>query len=50
MGAPVRRLELGGSYVVVRNITTKAAWQCNTRDSGGAQRDTPGPLQVVYWF
>lgn len=48
--APVRRVEVGGSYAITRNVTVKAAWQRNTRDGGRVLRDALGALQVVYWF
>jgi hypothetical protein len=48
--APVRRLELGGSYSVIRNITIKGSWQRNDRDGGRVRRDNLLAAQVVYWF
>lgn len=48
--APVRRLELGASYSLTRNITAKASWQRNTRDGGRVRRDTLTAIQVLYWF
>lgn len=48
--APVRRLELGASYAVIRNVLVKASWQRNTRQGGRILRDTLGALQMVYWF
>jgi hypothetical protein len=48
--APVRRIELGVGYSIIRNITIKASVQRNTRDGGRILRDTLGAMQVVYWF
>jgi hypothetical protein len=48
--APVRRLEIGGGYSIIRNVMLKASVQRNTRQGGRVQRDTLGALQVVYWF
>jgi hypothetical protein len=48
--APVRRVELGGSYSIIRNITVKAAWQHNTRAGGRVRQDNLLATQIVYWF
>jgi hypothetical protein len=48
--APVRRIEAGASYSIIRNVTVKASLQRNTRDGGRLRRDTLGAVQVVYWF
>jgi len=48
--APVTRLELGGGYSIIRNVTIKGSWQRDWRDAGRVRRDSLGALQVVYWF
>ena len=48
--APVRRLELGVGYSVVRNVTLKTSWQRNQRDGGRVREDTLWAGQIVYWF
>jgi hypothetical protein len=48
--APVRRVEIGGGWSVLRNVLVKASWQRNVRSAGRTQRDTLGALQLVYWF
>jgi hypothetical protein len=48
--APLRRLEVGASYSIIRNVMLKASWQRNTRDGGRIERDQLGAMQVVYWF
>jgi hypothetical protein len=48
--AAVRRVELGTSYSIIRNVAIKAAWQRNYRDGGRVRRDTLLAAQVVYWF
>lgn len=48
--APVRRIEVGASYSIIRNVIVKASVQRNTRDGGRVRRDTLGAMQVVYWF
>jgi hypothetical protein len=48
--APVRRLEVGAGYSIVRNVMLKGALQRNARDGGRVRRATIGALQVVYWF
>ena len=48
--APVRRLEVGVSYAVVRNVTFKTSWQRNLRDGGRVRHDTLWAGQIVYWF
>lgn len=49
--APVTRLEVGGGYYVLRNVTAKVAYQHNWRDGGLLDREQ-GYLatQVSYWF
>jgi hypothetical protein len=48
--APVRRLELGVGYSVVRNVMLKTSWQRNLRDGGRIHHDTLWAGQIVYWF
>jgi hypothetical protein len=48
--AAVRRVEIGASYAVVRNVLVKGSWQRNLRDGGRVRTDTLGAMQVVYWF
>jgi hypothetical protein len=48
--APVRRLEIGGGYSVIRNVMLKASFQRHVRDGGRVRRHSIGALQVVYWF
>ena len=48
--APVRRIEAGVGYAIIRNITVKASWQGNSRQGGRVSHDNLGALQVVYWF
>jgi hypothetical protein len=48
--APVRRVELGGSYSIIRNVVVKASWQRNVRDGGRVRQDNLVGTQVVYWF
>ena len=48
--APVRRIEAGIGYSIIRNITLKASWQRNLRDGGRVRRDSLWAGQIVYWF
>jgi hypothetical protein len=48
--AAVRRLEIGASYSIIRNVSVKGSWQRNDRDGGRVRRDTLLAAQVVYWF
>jgi hypothetical protein len=48
--ARIRRVEIGGGWSVVRNVTIKASWQRNDRDGGRLRSDALGAMQVVYWF
>jgi hypothetical protein len=48
--APLRRLEIGAGYAIIRNVIVKASWQRNVRDGGRVRRDTLGALQLLYWF
>jgi hypothetical protein len=48
--APVTRVELGGSYLVRRNLQLKVAFQRNVRDGGRVPRLNLGAAQVGFWF
>lgn len=48
--APVRRIEAGIGYSIIRNVTLKASWQRNLRDGGRVRRDSLWAGQIVYWF
>ena len=48
--APVRRIETGIGYSIIRNVTLKASWQRNLRDGGRVRRDSLWAGQIVYWF
>ena len=48
--APVRRIEVGAAYSIIRNVSLKGSWQRNTREGGRVQRDSLGAVQVIYWF
>jgi hypothetical protein len=48
--APVRRVETAVAYQILRNVTTKVAWQINRRDGGRIRHDSLLAGQVLYWF
>ncbi len=48
--APVQRLESALSMALLRNVTTKVAWQVNRRDGGRIRHDSLWAGQIVYWF
>ncbi len=48
--APVDRLEVGGGYLLQRNLQLKMSFQHNTRDGGRATMVRVGALQLVFWF
>lgn len=48
--APVRRIETGIGYSIIRNVTLKASWQRNLRSGGRVRHDTLAAGQIVYWF
>ena len=48
--APVRRVELGASYSIIRNVIIKASWQRNWRNGGRIRQDNLLATQLVYWF
>lgn len=48
--APVTRLELGGGYLLRRNLVVRAAAQFNRRDGGRVRQRTYLSSQVAWWF
>lgn len=48
--APVTRLEVGGGYMVLRNLQIKTSLQRNARDAGRVRRSLIGAVQTVVWF
>jgi hypothetical protein len=48
--APVTRIEIGGGYLVQRNLHVKVAFQHNTRDGGRVRTLDLGAVQVLFWF
>jgi hypothetical protein len=48
--APVRRIEIGLSYSLLRNVAVKTSWQHNKRNGGRIRDEGLGALQVIYWF
>lgn len=48
--APVTRVELGGGYLLQRNLQLKASFQRNTREGGRVTHLKIGSAQVVFWF
>jgi hypothetical protein len=48
--APVTRIELGGGYLLQRNLQLKASFQRNTRDGGRVTHLKIGSAQIVFWF
>jgi hypothetical protein len=48
--AAVRRVELGASYSIIRNVIIKGSWQRNRREGGRVRQDTLMAGQIVYWF
>jgi hypothetical protein len=48
--APVNRIELGGSYAIIRNVILKGSWQHNSRNGGRVREDGLLATQLVYWF
>ena len=48
--APVTRVEIGGGFLLRRNVQLKASAQRNWRDGGRYPRLTIGALQAVLWF
>jgi hypothetical protein len=49
--APVRRIEVGGGYSIVRNLLLKASYQHDSRDGGVlAPAANLAAAQLVFWF
>ncbi len=48
--APVRRVEIGAGYSVIRNVLLKVAWQRNWRDSIPPEATSLVSAQVQAWF
>lgn len=48
--APVTRVEIGGGYLLRRNLQLKVSYQRNVRDGGRVRRLNIGALQTVFWF
>lgn len=48
--APVTRIELGGGYLLQRNLQLKASFQRNTREGGRVTHLKIGSAQLVFWF
>jgi hypothetical protein len=48
--APVTRIELGGGFLLQRNLQLKASFQRNTREGGRVTNLKIGSAQVVFWF
>lgn len=48
--APVTRLEVGGGYLLRRNLQVKVAWQHNRRDGGRIRRLNLTAVELGYWF
>jgi hypothetical protein len=48
--APVTRIELGGGFLLQRNLQLKASFQRNTREGGRVTNLKIGSAQLVFWF
>ncbi|MGE0449475.1 MAG: hypothetical protein AB7Q29_07820 [Vicinamibacterales bacterium] len=48
--APVTRIEVGGGYLLQRNLQLKIAVQHNRRDTDRSARFTAGAAQLMFWF
>lgn len=48
--ANVTRLEVGGSYLIQRNLELKLSLQRNVRDGGRVPKLTVGAVQLGFWF
>jgi hypothetical protein len=48
--APVTRVEVGGGYLLQRNLQLKASFQRNTREGGRVTHLNIGSAQIVFWF
>jgi hypothetical protein len=47
---PVTRAEIGGGYLLMRNVRAKLAYQYDWRDAGFTRRWGAVAAQLVYWF
>ena len=48
--APVTRLEVGGAYALLRNLTAKVVYQRNRRDNTFGRSLDLAAIQLVFWF
>lgn len=48
--APVTRFEIGGGYLLRRNLQLKLAWQHDQRDGGRVRQLNLTALELGYWF
>jgi hypothetical protein len=48
--APVTRVEVGGGYLLQRNLQLKVSFQKNTREGGRVTHLKIGSAQLVFWF
>jgi hypothetical protein len=48
--APVTRVEVGGGYLLQRNLQVKASFQHNSRDGGRVTHLKIGSAQILFWF
>jgi len=48
--APVTRVEVGGGYLLQRNLQLKLSFQRNTRAGGRVPQLNIGSAQMVFWF
>jgi len=48
--APVTRFEVGGGYLLQRNLQLKASFQRNTREAGRVTHLKIASAQIVFWF
>jgi hypothetical protein len=48
--APVTRVEVGGGYLLQRNLQLKVSFQHNTREGGRVTQMNIGSAQMVFWF
>ena len=48
--APVTRFEVGGGYLLARNLLVKTSGQLNTRDGGRVSRLKIWAAQLAFWF
>ena len=48
--APVTRIEVGGGYYILRNVTAKVSYQHNWRDGWKIRSAGFAATQLSYWF